>query len=238
MRIRKSEERGYFDFGWLKTYHTFSFGEYFDQEHMHFSDLRVINHDFIEPANGFPLHGHRDMEIITYVLKGCVEHQDSMGNKTQIQAGEVQVMSAGSGVQHSEYNPSKSEVLELVQIWITPRSKGGKPRYAQKSTAAQDRKDKFLQIVSGKEDSSGLLIQQDCEIYALQLTAGKVIDFARNTLKQYWIQVVQGELLIETTLGKNLCKKGDALSFDKQDQAARFYFSTQNAAEILLFELQ
>jgi redox-sensitive bicupin YhaK (pirin superfamily) len=234
MKIRRSEERGHFDFGWLETYHSFSFGDYFDRNHMHFSDLRVINHDFIAPSTGFPNHPHKDMEIITYVLNGVVEHQDSMGNKTQIRAGEIQTMSAGTGIFHSEYNPSSTEVLELIQIWVMPKSKGGNPGYAQKKFDLTERNNYFLKIISGQKDQSAMPINQDAEIYASVIQPSKQISFPKNQSKKYWIQVVQGKILIE---GQKL-QKGDAISFDESDQINIINFESTEAAELLLFELQ
>lgn len=234
MKIRRSEERGYFDFGWLKTYHSFSFGEYFDRNNMHFSDLRVINHDFIAPDTGFPTHPHKDMEIITYVLKGTVEHQDSMGNKTQIHAGEVQTMSAGTGVLHSEYNPSKNEVLELIQIWIMPKQKGGNPSYAQKKFSREERQNKFLKIISGSEDKTAMPIRQDLEIYAAIIDEKQTLNFPFQADKKYWIQVVEGQLKLNT----ELLKKGDALSFDLNDSISLLSLTAEQKSEILLFQLR
>ena len=234
MKVRRSEERGHFDFGWLKTYHSFSFGEYFDRNNMHFSDLRVINHDYIAPSSGFPTHPHKDMEIITYVLSGTVEHQDSMRNKTQIHAGEVQTMSAGAGVLHSEYNPSKNDILELIQIWVMPKQKGGNPGYAQKKFSIEDQQNKFLKIISGSEEQVAMPIRQDIEIYAAIIDQKQTLSFPIQANKKYWLQVVEGELKVNS----ELLKKGDALSVEEKDSIQLLNLTAEKKSEILLFQLR
>ena len=160
--IRKAKERGHFDFGWLDTYHTFSFGDYYDPEFMGFRSLRVINDDRVMPGMGFGTHPHRDMEIVTYILSGSLEHKDSMGNGRVIRAGEVQYMAAGTGVQHSEFNPAKDEAVHFLQVWIVPDHKGVTPRYAEKSL--QDAPPGTLRLVTsktGRDDS--IAIHQDAD---------------------------------------------------------------------------
>jgi redox-sensitive bicupin YhaK (pirin superfamily) len=164
--IRRSEERGHADHGWLDTCHTFSFAGYHDPEHMGFGLLRVLNQDRVEPAMGFGTHGHRDMEIVTYMLEGVLEHKDSMGNGSQMRPGEVQLMSAGRGVTHSEFNASKTEGLHLLQMWVHPRETGTEPRYEQKEFPEEVRRGKLLLVVSPDGADGSLTIGQDARLYA------------------------------------------------------------------------
>ncbi len=168
MYLRKSDERGYAEFGgWLKSHHTFSFSDYYDPKFMGFRDLRVINQDWIAKSSGFPAHPHRDMEIITYVLKGAVEHKDSLGNVGQIVAGEIQTMHAGTGIRHSEYNPSKDEDLQLFQIWIMPDATGAKPGYTQQSFTREQKLNQLKLIVSKDGTEGSQQINQDSSIFTL-----------------------------------------------------------------------
>src|SRR5687767_4994458 len=154
IKIRKSEERGHFDLGWLDTYHTFSFDQYYDPAHVHFRSLRVINEDRVAPAKGFPTHSHRDMEIITYILSGELEHRDSMGNGSVIRPGDVQRMSAGTGVTHSEYNASRADPVHFLQIWIIPSGRGLPPGYEQKHFSADDKRGR-LRLVASPDGEGG-----------------------------------------------------------------------------------
>src|SRR5580765_1442208 len=173
MKIRKSSERGHFDHGWLDTYHTFSFDQYHDAAHVHFRSLRVINEDRVAAAHGFPMHSHRDMEIITYILSGTLEHRDSMGNGSVIRPGDVQRMTAGTGVSHSEFNPSRTEPCHLLQIWIMPGARDLAPGYEQKFFAADERQGRLRLIAAASGDDGAVTINQDARVYASLMQAGQ-----------------------------------------------------------------
>ncbi|HEX9506769.1 MAG TPA: pirin family protein, partial [Myxococcales bacterium] len=172
MQIRRSRERGHFDHGWLNTYHTFSFGDYYDPEHEAFRSLRVLNEDVVAADTGFPAHPHRDMEIVTYVLEGGLQHRDSMGNGSVMRPGDVQRMSAGKGVRHSEYNASKSEPVHLLQIWIYPERNGLAPGYEQKAFSAAEKRGKLRLVASRDGREGSVTIHQDAELYATLVGAG------------------------------------------------------------------
>src|SRR5438093_1916973 len=176
--IRKSEERGHFDFGWLDTYHTFSFDQYYDPAHMHFRSLRVINEDRVAPAKGFPTHSHRDMEIITYILSGALEHRDSMDNGSVIRPGDVQRMSAGTGVAHSEFNPADTEPVHLLQIWIMPRARNLPSSYEQKYFSEDERRGRLRLVASEDGRDGSVSIQQDARVYATILEPGSTLEHA------------------------------------------------------------
>ena len=195
LTIRRSSDRGYFDFGWLKTFHTFSFGDYYDPRYMHFETLRVINHDFIAAGVGFPTHPHKDMEILTYVLSGTVAHKDSMGNQTQITAGEAQIMSAGSGITHSELNASQSQELELLQIWILPNKKNIQPRYGQFEFSRQEKLNHLCKIADPMGGDKVIQIFQDVTIHASILEPGSTLDVDLKKAPA-WIQVARGEIKV------------------------------------------
>src|SRR2546427_13178262 len=171
--IRKSEERGHFNLGWLDTYHTFSFDRYYDPAHVHFRSLRVINEDRVQPGQGFPTHSHRDMEIITYTLAGALEHRDSMGNGSVIRPGDVQRMSAGTGVSHSEFNPSETEPVHLLQIWILPQRQGLPPSYEEKHFS--ERRGRLQLIASNEGHEGSVTIHQDAQLFAAVLDAGQAV---------------------------------------------------------------
>src|SRR5216684_8138430 len=172
IRVRKAAQRGHFDHGWLDTHHTFSFGDYYDAKHMGFRSLRVINDDRVQPGQGFGMHGHRDMEIVTYVLEGALQHKDSMGNGSIIRAGELQRMSAGTGVRHSEFNPSDKEEVHLYQIWLLPDRKGLAPGYAQRRFDEADKQGKLRLVASPDGADGSLTIHQDARLYLSALGAG------------------------------------------------------------------
>jgi len=229
MKIRKANERGHAEHGWLDTYHTFSFADYYDPHWMGFHSLRVINDDLVMPGMGFGTHPHRDMEIITYILSGALEHKDSMGNGRVIRPGEVQYMSAGSGVQHSEFNPSKDEAVHLLQIWIQPDRKGVAPRYAEKSLA--DAPTGTLRLATSKTGRDGsMAIQQDADLWLAKLKAGDHTSHSLAKGRHAWIHVAEGEISLN---GKRL-QGGDAAAVS--DDGA-LELAASKASQVLLFDL-
>lgn len=228
MRIRKAEDRGHFDHGWLDTYHTFSFADYYDPQFMGFRALRVINEDKVEPGRGFGTHSHRDMEIVTYVLEGALAHRDSMGTGSVIKPGEVQRMSAGTGVLHSETNPSKEEKVHLLQIWILPERRGLRPEYEQKSFPQQER-DGRLRVVASPDGRDGsLTIHQDVNLYAATLNNGKPITHELQPERFAWVQVARGEV----DVNGNKLRAGDGASIEDERS-----LTFSGSGEILLFDL-
>lgn len=230
MQIRKSKERGGGDHGWLKSQHTFSFADYYDPENMGFSALRVINEDYIAGGTGFPTHPHRDMEIITVVLSGAVAHRDTMGNEAQVRPGEVQLMSAGTGVAHSEYNPLPKDVLHLLQIWILPDKAGHKPGYGQKSFADELKEKNWVLAVSGDGRDGSLKMNQDAELWLGRLDAGQQLKKDLNPKRNYWIQITKGDLTID---GEKL-SAGDGVAL-RQSEAAEL--ASSQGAEMIFFNL-
>lgn len=193
MKIRKAKDRGHAEHGWLDTYHTFSFANYHDPQWMGFRTLRVINDDLVLPGYGFGTHPHRDMEIITYILSGQLQHKDSMDNGRIITPGEVQYMAAGTGVQHSEFNPSKTEAVHLLQIWIQPDKKGAEPRYAEKSL--KDASPGALNLVTSKSGRDGsIAINQDADLWLAKLEAGNRVTHKLAPDRHAWLHVAEGEV--------------------------------------------
>ena len=192
--VRKSAERGYADHGWLKAFHTFSFADYFDPKHVEFGPLRVINEDRVAPGKGFGTHSHQDMEIITYVLEGELEHKDSMGNGSVIRPGDVQRMSAGSGVRHSEYNPSSSEAVHLLQIWIQPDIKNIKPEYQEKRFSADQKQGRLCLIVSPDQAQGSLLMHQDARLYAGLFDADEYAVLDNVIGRRVYVHVARGAI--------------------------------------------
>ena len=225
--LRKAEDRGHAQHGWLKSWHTFSFANYYDPDFMGFSALRVINEDIIAPGQGFGTHPHKDMEILTYVLSGTVEHQDSMGNKEQIPAGEFQIMSAGTGVRHSEYNPSATEPLHLYQIWIIPQRAGVEPRYEQKRFD-DPRGRQWVLTPDGREDS--LKVWQDMTLSRQVVPAGETQHISLDSGRNYWVQVVKGKL----TINDQSLKASDALALTEESSLT---LQAEEDAEVLIFDL-
>jgi len=192
IQIRRAQERGHANHGWLETYHTFSFSDYYDPKFMGFRSLRVINEDWVKPGHGFPTHPHRDMEIITYVLEGELAHKDSMGTGSVIRPGEVQKMSAGTGIRHSEYNHSKTNPVHLLQIWIVPEKEGIKPMYEQKTIAAEEKQGKLRLLASPETGNGAVTLYQDARLYATELKPGQSVDYALDNGRYAWLQVARG----------------------------------------------
>ena len=228
--IRKADERGHFNHGWLDTYHTFAFDQYYDPAHVYFRSLRVINEDRVAAAHGFPKHSHRDMEIITYILSGALEHRDSMGNGSVIRPGDVQRMTAGTGVSHSEFNPSRSERCHLLQIWIMPNARNLTPGYEQKFFAAEEREGQLRLIASAGAENGTVTINQDARVYASLLEAGQAIDHQLHADRYAWLQLARGSLELN---GENL-RAGDGAAISKE---TRVEISAAEDSEFLLFDL-
>jgi redox-sensitive bicupin YhaK (pirin superfamily) len=228
--IRKAEDRGHFDLGWLDTYHTFSFDQYYDPAHVRFRSLRVINEDRVQPAHGFPTHSHRDMEIITYILSGALEHRDSMGNGSVIRPGDVQRMTAGTGVSHSEFNPSDSEPVHLLQIWILPQSVGLSPSYEENNFSDEERRGRLRLIASNDGRDGSVTIHQDTQVYATVLEAGKAVNHAMAESRHAWLQVARGTV----RLNEMELRQGDGTAVSKERQLT---ITAHDQAEVLLFDL-
>jgi redox-sensitive bicupin YhaK (pirin superfamily) len=228
--VRHAKERGHANHGWLDTWHTFSFGGYYDERFMGFRVLRVINEDTVAPGQGFPLHGHRDMEIISYVLEGGLAHKDSLGTGSVIRPGDVQRMSAGTGVRHSEFNDSKSTPVHFLQIWIEPAHAGIAPGYEQKAFAEADKRGRLRLVASpnGAEDS--LTIHQDARVYATVLTPGQAVVHSLARGRHAWVQVTRGTL----TVGGEPLAQGDGAAISDE---ATVSIVGETDAEALLFDL-
>ncbi len=223
--LRKSQERGHTELSWLESYHTFSFDQYYDAQHMGFGPLKVINEDTIAPGMGFGSHPHRDMEIITYIISGQLEHKDSLGTGTIIEAGEIQKMSAGQGIIHSSFNASSNEPVHLLQIWIQPESKGLQPTYEQEKI--KDELNRFT-LIGGPSDESPLHINQNVRLYRLHASAGQINSFRAQPGASMWVQIVQGECLVNGLQAI----AGDGIALDKLEIELNALLPT----ELLLFE--
>ncbi len=229
-KIRRSQERGSADHGWLQARHSFSFGSYYDPRYMGFKSLRVINEDKIQGGTGFGAHPHSDMEIITYIVQGALEHQDSMGNRAVIVPGEVQHMSAGSGVTHSEFNEKTDSETHLLQIWIMPNKFGTKPGYGQKSFEKQLSTGKLVKVASPDGSDGSLAIQQNACLYIARPKALDQLSFEISKSHGVWIQVVSGEIeVLDQTL-----KAGDAIQIENETS---LYIHSKVQSEFLLFDL-
>jgi len=199
IQVRKSEDRGHANHGWLDSHHTFSFADYHDPAHVQFSVLRVINEDRVAPGEGFPTHGHRDMEIVSYVLEGALEHQDSLGTGSVIRPGDVQRMSAGTGVRHSEYNASKTELVHFLQIWILPQANGIAPGYEQKHFAPADLTGKLRLIASPDGRDGSVTIHQDAQLYAVKLDGAMNVTHALAAGRRAYVHVARGSVVLNGT---------------------------------------
>lgn len=228
--LRRANERGHANHGWLDSYHTFSFSSYRDPRHVHFRALRVMNEDFVQPGEGFGTHPHDNMEIVTYVLEGALEHKDSMGNGEVLRPGEFQRMSAGTGITHSEFNPSATEPVHLYQIWLFPEQKGIEPSYEQKRFAEEERHNQ-LRIVASRDAADGsLLIHQDAQIYLASLDDGKQVEHAIAPGRYAWLQVLRGGVALN---GQEL-STGDGAAVSEEQRLA---IVGRGAAEVMLFDL-
>ena len=230
MTLRRAEERGHFDHGWLKTWHTFSFSDYFDQGWMGFRSLRVINEDYVAAGRGFGTHPHRDMEIVTYVLEGGLAHNDSMGNGSIIRPGEVQRMTAGTGVTHSEANPSRDEKVHLLQIWILPERRGLTPGYEQKNFPAEEKRGRLRLVASRDGVEGSVTVHQDMRLYAGLVSGDEQLSYTLAPGRHAWVQVARGELKVNG----QLVKVGDGVALSGEEKVE---LREGQDAEVLLFDL-
>ncbi|MDR9401997.1 MAG: pirin family protein [Halothece sp. Uz-M2-17] len=229
--VRPTDARGTANFGWLDSKHTFSFGQYYDPKQMGFSHLRVINEDRIQPSQGFPTHSHKDMEIISYVLEGALEHKDSIGNGSVIRPGDVQRMSAGTGIAHSEFNASETERVHLLQIWIIPNQAGIEPSYEQKHFSQSEKQGKLKLVVSpdGRDDS--LKMHQDAYLYVAVLDEGNYVNYVTNDNRSIWIQIARGSVEVNG----QILQAGDGAGIIEETDLE--LIATSDNTEILLFDL-
>jgi redox-sensitive bicupin YhaK (pirin superfamily) len=232
INVRRASARGHFDFGWLNTYHTFSFGDYYDPGFMGFRSLRVINEDWVHPGRGFPTHPHRDMEIITYILEGALSHRDSMGNGSVIRPGDVQRMSAGTGVRHSEANNSEGESVHLLQIWIVPDEFGIAPGYEQTTFDAEGKRGRLRLVASPDGREGSVTIHQDANVYASLLDNSQAVTHELAAGRGAWLQVARGAVEIN---GQEL-EQGDGAAVS--DEAKLTITGREPPSEVLLFDLK
>lgn len=230
IQVRKSADRGHANHGWLQSYHSFSFAEYFDREHMHFSVLRVINDDIIAPGQGFGMHPHRDMEIVTYILRGELQHKDSIGNGSVIRAGDVQRMTAGTGIVHSEFNASNASDVHLLQIWIMPDSLNLEPSYEEKHFTAEQKLNQWCLIAARDNQGVALKVNQDMQLYATVLTASAVLTYDVSDNRSAYLHVARGEIEID---GQQF-ESGDAIMLDG---VIELHIKANAESELLLFDL-
>jgi redox-sensitive bicupin YhaK (pirin superfamily) len=230
LSFRRSGERGHANHGWLDSYHTFSFADYYDPNHMGFRSLRVINQDIVAPGAGFPTHPHREMEIFSYVVSGTIAHKDSMGNGRELKPGQIQLMSAGSGVTHSELNPSLSDPLHLLQIWIQPNENRLQPSYTEWHPSADSENDPKVLVISSDGRENSATIHQDADVYRVRIAAGQSISHDLASGRGLWLQLIKGELTADDVA----MLPGDAAS---AESAGNFTFTAKEDSEALLFDL-
>jgi quercetin 2,3-dioxygenase len=228
--IRRAAERGYADHGWLKSFHSFSFAGYYDPEHVEFGPLRVINEDRVQPGQGFGTHGHRDMEIISYVLEGALAHKDSTGSSSTIRPGDVQRMSAGHGVQHSEFNPSSNEGVHFLQIWIQPNVRGIPPSYEEKRFSEAEKRGRLRLIASPDRAEGSVLIRQDARVYAGLFDGAETADLAIGPGRRAYVHVARGAIAVNGVA----LQAGDAL---KLSGTRKVTVGSGRDAEVLVFDL-
>ena len=230
IRVRRADERGKAEHGWLSSRHTFSFGDYYDPSHMGFRQLRVINEDRVQPGKGFPTHAHSDMEIVTWVLDGALEHEDSLGNGSVIRPGDIQRMSAGTGVTHSEFNSSRAELVHFLQIWILPEARGLPPGYEQQAFPDAERRARLRLIGSRDGRERSVTIHQDVGLYATLLAAGEEVAHVLRPGRHAWVQVARGTV----ALNGLALEDGDGAAVSDE---ARLELLARTPAELLLFDL-
>ena len=230
LNIRKAQDRGHANHGWLNSYHSFSFADYYDPAHMGFSVLRVINEDRVQGGTGFPTHAHRDMEIISYVLEGALEHKDSMGNGSVIRPGDVQRMSAGTGVRHSEYNSSPQELVHFLQIWILPQANGSAPGYEQKNFPPQELEGRLRLLASPDGREGSVTVHQDAWLYASKLKTNASVSHALAPKRRAYVQVARGQV----SVNNETLSAGDGARIEEE---ASVKLVAQESAEVLLFDL-
>lgn len=230
IRIRKSADRGHFDHGWLSTYHSFNFGDYHDPQQTGFRSLRVINEDWVEPGQGFGMHPHRDMEIITYVFEGELEHKDSMGNGSVLKPGEFQRMSAGTGVRHSEFNPSAEHPVHLYQIWLRPHTEGLPPSYEERRFDDSEKSNRLRLVASADGREGSLTIHQAADVYLSRLDAQAEVSHQLAPGRHAWLQVLQGAVLLN---GEPLSAGDGAAASDESTLS----IAATESAEVMLFDL-
>ena len=228
--VRRAAERGHAQYDWLDTWHTFSFNTYYDPAYMGFRSLRVINEDWVQPGKGFGMHGHQDMEIITYVLEGALEHRDSLGTGSVLRVSELQHMSAGTGIRHSEFNPSSAEPVHLYQIWLLPGRKGLTPSYDQKTFPESEKRGRLRLAASPDAKDGSLLIQQDARIYLSTLETGQEVGYELHAGRHVWLQVLRGAVDLN---GHTLATSDGAAVSDETSLSIR----ANESSEVMLFDL-
>lgn len=228
--VRRAADRGHFDHGWLHTWHTFSFGHYFDRQHVSFRALRVMNEDIVQPGQGFGEHGHDNMEIVTLVLRGALQHRDSLGNGETLRPGEFQRMTAGKGIRHSEFNPSPTEPVHLYQIWLLPQQQGLTPSYEQKAFPVEGRHNQWQLVASPDTAHGSLKIHQNARIFLANLDPQQTLQHELSSSRHAWLQVLRGDVAV----GAESLHAGDGLAVSAE---TNLQVTADSAAEILLFDL-